>query len=440
MLRRSLFLAAPALILASSRGFAQEVVHNTAEWAKPRVMDECLVKLKPGHDLPGDWQPVLKRHGAKIVRYFPLDKLVYVRTPGKDCEILALDLEASNAAEVVYPNYIGKIEATPGDPYYNGGSGTQPNFANVNCPAAWDILKLNGRRDIPPVIDLNTGCQAHTDLAANILTGWNAHNGNTSTPETDTIAPGHGTACASLVCAVTDNATGIASLGWGGTLMPVCVSSDIGVLTLADFITGLQWVLDNVTTTYGPGGGRGVINLSIAVGISGTASGILQALWNAGFFICGSTGDTGTAQCTITGCISPFIMPVASVTNSFARDSYANYGPSSPSSSGGPGTLVAAIVGNNVRVACPTNAYSTAYAGTSFAAPQVAALAQYLWAGNPSLKNYDIWDIIANPANGIATTGFGAYPVSCIDVNKMLNVALNYGGTKRSGRSLLGRR
>jgi serine protease len=402
-------------------------------------MDRLLLRLRPGHDLPGDYMPVLARHNAQITRRFPLEKMVVVQTPGKDAELLALDLEASNAG-IVYPDSLGKVQGAPNDPYYTGTSGTQPYLTNINCETAWNTFKLNGRTDIPVVIDIGTGCNSHVDL--NLATGWDIIH-STST-FTDNSSIQHGTACMGPIAAITNNSSGIASLGWGGYGMSVACAAITDSVAISDFLAGLSWILANVTAPA-------VITCSqdVSVGGSGvTFYNTAAALWNAGFVLIGSAGDTGTSTCVTSNCRMPWFIPVASCDNTFARDSYSNYGV--PTSNDGgfagltPGVQVCAIVGGSsgspIFRTTASNSSFGLYWGTSFAAPQVAALAQYIWAANPRLKNFDIVEIITNPANGNATTGFGSYTVPCIDANKMLQAAINYKRPAHAGASLLRRR
>ena len=90
-------------------------------------------------------------------------------------------------------------------------------MGNINCPAAWDTLQLQGLSlgAMPPGYDLNTGIDAtHPDLAANIV---NSHDfSGSGINDTD----GHGTYCAGFIGAITNNSTGVASVGWGGSMSP----------------------------------------------------------------------------------------------------------------------------------------------------------------------------------------------------------------------------
>lgn len=440
--RRSLIIGAPALVIASRLGFAQTLAHDQ-DWAAKRIPNELLIRLNTGFQ-PVDLEKALRPYRADILRCFPVEKVCYVRSREDDAEELAKKLEESETLLIreVLPNSVAELKTlTPNDPYFpgNGGPGSQDYLTAQNCNVAWGSFGfLQGRSGIVPVYDFNTGIDAtHPDLSANVLTGYNAYDASTNVSD----ATGHGTLCMGFVAGSTNNAQGIASVSGGGTVVPVkcwdpTALGGSGAITNAMILAGLTWVLANKT-------GPGVLNFSISVS-NPTYLSTLQALWNANFFGFGASGDANNTPSATGPCNSPFIISVGGNEYSFAKAAYSGYGPSTGGL--GPGCLVSAIAS---ATACPWTTqsgggYTNGFYGTSFTAPQLAAAAQYLWTNFKQLRNFELWDIMTNPANGTAVTGWpGSAPYNNpanLDLSKLVTAAFNYRGLPYGGASLLGRR
>ena len=102
----------------------------------------------------------------------------------------------------------------PADTPNDTGFATQWNLGTfagsngVNAEAAW--TGTHGSPSIKVAV-LDTGADmAHPELAGKLVDPFNAT--DLSTNVTDTV--GHGTATTGLIAGLTNNATGLASLGW----------------------------------------------------------------------------------------------------------------------------------------------------------------------------------------------------------------------------------
>ncbi len=138
------------------------------------------------------------------------------------------------------PHYVDDIVFSPDDPSY--ADTTQWHLYTIEAAAAWDVTK--GNSDIVIGI-IDTGVYwHHPDLEGNIWTnpneiannnvdddnngyiddvhGWD-FGSNDNDPTED--APVHGTHVAGIAAAVTNNNTGIASIGFNSKYMPVKITS-----------------------------------------------------------------------------------------------------------------------------------------------------------------------------------------------------------------------
>jgi subtilisin family serine protease len=157
-----------------------------------------------------------------------------------DPEIAAKKISSSPEIEWAEPWYVYKICLEPNDPKFTDG--TQWYLNIISAQQAWDLS--TGNEEI--VIAINdTGVDwDHPDLANNIwinedeipgngidddgngyvddIRGWD-FGGTDGTPDNDPVedTPTHGTWVAGLASAVTNNSTGVASVGYNCKIMPV---------------------------------------------------------------------------------------------------------------------------------------------------------------------------------------------------------------------------
>jgi len=158
-------------------------------------------------------------------------------------------------------NYIVRTKdapAVPNDGYFeeqwpldNTGfnSGETPGTldADIDAPKGWEIS--TGSSDIVIAV-LDTGVDlAHEDLVNKLVDGYDAFDEDEDPSPGAHWANAHGTACAGLAAAETDNLIGIAGVGWDCRLMPIRVdhSDDNGMWWFSpeSFIRGIDWATDN---------------------------------------------------------------------------------------------------------------------------------------------------------------------------------------------------
>lgn len=210
------------------------------------VGEEAIVQLAPGADVTA----TLARHGLRAVRaLMPAVSLWLVRDARDG--VSSLDVAARLVSAVAARDGLtlatpdlwvertpASINVPPNDPRYRG----QWFFSRINIEAAW--RRVTGDRATTVVV-VDDGCELdHPDLAANMLPGTDVlSRDDDPTPSGTTPGFNHGTSCAGIVAAATDNNLGVAGacpectlrcvrlLGGRGT--PVPVSADVAAMNFA---------------------------------------------------------------------------------------------------------------------------------------------------------------------------------------------------------------
>lgn len=207
--------------------------------------NELLVKFKQGADL----NAALHSIDGTVVRYFQRIDCYQIRfssNSGKGGFAAARHaLELSNQIIFVEPNYQVKAYAVPNDPDFT----KQWGLAKINAVTGWDSSAGLNTINIA-VID--TGIDdSHEDLFGKVIAGYNAITNTAGLPGDD---HGHGTHCAGIAAANTNNDLGIAGLAQQCKLIAVKVLDSEGFGFLDDTIEGIIWAVDN---------GADVISLSL---------------------------------------------------------------------------------------------------------------------------------------------------------------------------------
>jgi thermitase len=311
-----------------------------------RIPDEVLVKFRDraaaaaAHArLNATVREELVQIGVSVV------KLPAGMTPERAVEFYARLPEV----EFAEPNFLSRAIHIPNDTSWSSQYGP----TKLRCEQAWDIQKGDANVVIA-IVDTGVD-KKHNDLQAKLVAGWDFV-GNDNDPDDGN---GHGTHCAGIAAAVTDNALGIAGVAIRCSVMPIRVLDNFGFGSNSNIANGINWAADN---------GAKVVSLSL--GGTAKSSALEQAVnyaWGKGVVVVAAAGNNGNTTkfypAAYGNCIA-----VAATDRNDARASFSTHGSWVDVAAPGVG-IYSTYDGNGYR----------SLDGTSMACPHVAGLAGLIW-------------------------------------------------------------
>ncbi len=366
----TLMLAVALMSPAFSTADAKQAV-KSAEY----VPGEVIVKYKENAS-EAAIASMHKQENAVVAKEYKKEGFDVVKVKGKSVEQAVQEYNKNPNVEYAEPNYIFHATWTPNDPYFN--SGLQWGPQRIQAPQAWDISRGNGIR----IAIVDTGVQNdHPDLQGKVVMGYNYVNGNWNPYDYN----GHGTHCAGIAAAATNNGIGIAGMAPGAQIYAVKVLGDNGSGTLANVAAGIRHAADN---------GSHVINLSLGASVgASTLEDAVNYAWSRGSVVVAAAGNAGNTARHYPAAYANAIA-VAATDSADRKASFSTYG-----------TWVD-VAAPGVDILSTYSGSRYAYLnGTSMAAPHVAGQAALLAAQGRS--NSQIRAAIQNTADSI--TGTGSY-------------------------------
>ena len=264
--------------------------------------------------------------------------------------------------------------------------GGQSNLRAVGAPAAWDVT--TGSPEVVVAV-LDTLIDArHPELRGKVLVGPDLR------PDLECVRPdalelGHGTAVASVVAAATDDATGIAGIGWSTRVLAVPVLDDCGVGTAETVAAGIAVAVDR---------GARIINLSLTGPAHPVVEDAVERARRRGVLVVAAAGNEGADEVTYPAAYRS-VIAVGSTDEDNARLSpFSNRGAWVDLGAPGEDVLAAAAVAGGYWI----------YEGTSFSSPLVAGAAALLLAVHPHFDADDLAHSLADSARPTDGVVWGA--------------------------------
>jgi len=310
---------------------------------------------------------------------------------------LMSDIEKTGMVDYAERVPLMRTGYTPNDP----SLGTQWHLTQINATGAWN--SFNGNSNITVAVVDNAIQTNHTDLTANIwvnpgeiagnaidddnngyiddINGWDtSDNDNNPMPPNNTFA--HGTHCAGIVGARTDNNVGISAIGFNVKIMAVKASLSTGDPGIID--SPFNGVIYAVNT------GARVISCSWGGGgYAATGQAVVNYAWNNGSLLVAAAGNDNTSTMAYPAAYNN-VYSVASTTTGDVRSGFTNYG-----------TWVdISAPGSSIYSTVPTNNYQN-MSGTSMACPLVAGLCGLVLSLKPYMTPAQVISCINSSATNI---------------------------------------
>jgi thermitase len=312
---------------------------------------------------------------------------------GYDINLAISEISQQNGVDWIEPNEILRLE-----PVSNTQKTAKTKFSNVvSDPMAasqWNMAALNMQNYYPlfekskytpartaKLFILDSGVNPnHEDIGSNFFRHKsNDVNGNESDGN------GHGTHCAGVASAISNNGIGIASMSPGNewvTVSSVKVMNDFGFGTQARILEGIIEAVD---------AGADVISMSLG----GKSTQIKEEAYDAALqyaedhnvIIIAAAGNNAGDASQIVPANSNIVITVTALDKSLNKAQFSNY-----------------ITNTNYGIAAPgTSIPSTwkggkyaSFDGTSMAAPHVSGLVAVMKSLNPSLTTKQAFEILNN--------------------------------------------
>ncbi|MEU6915756.1 S8 family peptidase [Streptomyces olindensis] len=362
--------------------------------------------------------------------------------------------EADPQVAYVVPDRLNKPTAvTPNDTEYSKQWDLFESTAGMNVPAAWDTTTGTG----VTVAVIDTGYVAHSDLAANIVGGYdfisdtavsvdgNGRDSNPADPgdwynanECGAGIPAsnsswHGTHVAGTIAAATNNGKGVAGIAYGAKISPIRVLGKCGGYD-SDIIDAITWASGGTVSGVPANTNVAkVINMSLGGGgacSTATQSAINGAV-NRGTSVVVAAGNENTNASSSSPANCGNVITVAATNRAGSRASYSNYGSvvdiAAPGGETRTSTANGILSTLNSGTKTPSTENYAYYQGTSMATPHVAGLAALMKSANSALTPAQIESAIKANARALPGTCSGGCGAGLADAAKTVQAVK--GGT-----------
>jgi subtilisin family serine protease len=377
--------AALALTAAAEPAPAQSVVAS----------GELIVKLRPGVERVRG-RALARGQGGDVVDEVRELRLQRIRLPERARVNAARVLARHPEIEWAAPNLLLPPTEVPDDPQY----AVAWHLDKIGAPAAWDLSKGDG----VTIAVLDSGVDAtHPDLSSKLVPGYNFYENNADTAD----VYGHGTRVAGAAAAATDNAAGVAAVGWNARVMPIRVAGTNGWASSWAITQGLAWAVDH---------GARVMNLSFAnLGSSQAVADAAAYAVQQGGVVVVSAGNCGCDEST------PARLDLLTVGATDETDALA-----AASSRGSHVDLVAP--GVRIWSTDPGGLYRRV-SGTSYSSPIVAGIVALMLSANPDLEAADVAALLQGTAQDLGAAGWdSAFGHGRVDAFRALQAAVAAAG------------
>lgn len=355
----------------------------------------------------------------------------------------------------VVPDRLNRPKADPNDTEYTKQWDLFESTAGMNVPGAWATSTGTG----VTVAVIDTGYVAHTDLAANIVGGYDfiadtavsvdgdGRDSNPADPgdyyaanECGSGVPAsnsswHGTHVAGTIAAVTNNNKGVAGIAYGAKISPVRVLGKCGGYD-SDIIDAITWASGGTVSGVPANSNVAkVINMSLGgdgACTSATQSAVTAAV-NRGTTVVVAAGNENDNVANHSPGNCNNVISVAATNRTGAKASYSNYGSlvdiSAPGGQTSTGTANGILSTLNSGTKTPSSESYAYYQGTSMATPHIAGLVALVKSANSALTPAQIETAIKNNARVLPGACSGGCGAGLADAARTVQAVSGSGGS-----------
>jgi subtilisin family serine protease len=287
---------------SDSSAFGREVPVYDLNGVDVVLTNQILVKPRPSQ------AGTVKENLSRLGELNSLGHGSYLLTIDRNKSTLDVSNSLARSAEIEYaePNFITLIQPgpkvvpkTPGassssamnvfpsDQYFpqqwaleNRGAGNTKKGADIRVQAAWKVA--DGHDVVIAILDEGVDLN-HPDLKDKIVNPYDSVTNAQGQSEQPNAWDGHGTACAGIAAAITDNSLGVAGVGYKAKIMPIRIASkeasgEDWVTTTEIIARGIDWAVDHnadvVSNSWGGGDPDPYIEDAIKRGLTNGRKGL----------------------------------------------------------------------------------------------------------------------------------------------------------------------
>jgi serine protease len=365
------------------------------------------------------------------------------------------EFRADPQVSYVVPDRLNTPQADPNDTEYAKQWDLFESTAGMNVPAAWPTSTGSG----VTVAVIDTGYVTHSDLAANIVAGYDfitdtAVSVDGDGRDSNPADPGdyyaanecgtgigasnsswHGTHVAGTIAAATNNSKGIAGIAYGAKISPLRVLGKCGGYD-SDIIDAITWASGGTVSGVPANGNIAkVINMSLGgdgACTSATQSAITAAV-NRGTTVVVAAGNDNDNVANHSPGNCNNVISVAATNRAGAKASYSNYGSlvdiSAPGGQTSTGTANGIYSTLNSGTKTPSTESYAYYQGTSMATPHIAGLVALMKSANSSLTPAQIESAVKTNARALPGSCSGGCGAGLSDAAKTVQAVSGSGTT-----------
>ena len=299
-------------------------------------------------------------------------------------DALINQLKAHPAIEYAELKELHRKFLTPNDlgPNTTNNSGTNPTgnqwaLHTILAQQAWDLG--TGDAQVIAAVTDDAFVMNHVDLVNKYVSPYDAVTQGTNPSPCGSNVGNHGTHVAGTVGAETNNGTGVASIGFNVSVMPIKIGNCNNQLT-----HGYEGI------TYAANNGAHVVNMSWGGGgFCNYGQNVCNYAWNQGTILVAAAGNNNASTVFYPAGYNN-VIAVASTTPTDARSGFSQYGT----------WINIAAPGSNIRSTYATTLYNS-ISGTSMASPHVTGLLALMRSAAPNATNTDLINCLYSGADNI---------------------------------------